>query len=72
MLWIINRRWWVLAAGLLLVLLGVLLSGPGTDIRIALGGLGLFLIIWAVFGILLAIPMALRDHREGYRPHHRN
>lgn len=61
MLWVVKRRWWILAGGLVLFLLGLVLSGPRTDVGIGsvFGGVGLVMVVWATLAALLAIPMAL-------------
>jgi hypothetical protein len=66
--WVFRRRWQILAGGLVLLLLGLVPRGPVTDVRSVLVGVGLVLVIWAMLGVLLAIPMALRGRREAPRP----
>jgi Na+/H+ antiporter NhaD/arsenite permease-like protein len=66
--WLIKRRWWTLAGGLMLLLLGLVSSGPGTAVRNVLGPIGLVLVFLAVLGVLLEIPVALRARHEARRP----
>ncbi len=68
MVWLIKRRWWTLAGGWVLLLLGLVPSGPGTAVRTALGPLGLVLVLLAVLGALLEIRIALRSRREAPHP----
>ncbi len=67
MAWVIKNRSWILAGGLVLVLLGREPSGSETDVRSVLYGVGYLLVFLAVLGILLAIPMALRARREAHQ-----
>lgn|GEM_PF-6294896 len=60
----IKLRCWILASGLLILLLAPVLSGPGTDVRSFLVVVGFVLVFCATLGVLLAIPMALRARRE--------
>lgn len=66
--WAIKRRWWILAGGLVLVLVALVPSGPVTDARVAAGAVGFFLVSWGVLAVLLAIPIALRGRHEAHRP----
>jgi hypothetical protein len=70
--WVVKRRWWVLAGGFVLLVVGNLPPVPGTGVRSLLDGLGFFLVFWAMLGVLLSIPIALRAHREAPRPHDPN
>lgn len=67
MQWLIGHRWQILSCGLALVVLGLVLAGPGTGVRLALTYMGVFLTIWAVFAVALSIPMTLRSWREAHR-----
>ncbi|MGH9208358.1 MAG: hypothetical protein ACRD1G_17690, partial [Acidimicrobiales bacterium] len=68
MAWVVKHRSWILAVGLLLLLLGPHAPDPGTDVRSVASGLGGFLVFLAVLGILLAIPMAVKARHEAHRP----
>jgi hypothetical protein len=57
--WLINRRWWVLAAAFVLLLLGMVLYTG--DLRSIPGGVVLIL-------LFIAIPGALMARREAPRP----
>ena len=52
----------------MLLLLAPVPSGPVTDVRSVLGGVGLVLVFLAMLGVLLAIPMALKARHEAPRP----
>jgi hypothetical protein len=68
MLWVVRRRWWILAAGLALFLLGIEPPDPGGwDWRTVVGGVGIVLVMLGLLGVVVAIPMALRARRE--EPH---
>jgi hypothetical protein len=67
MLWVIKRRWQILAVGLVLLLLGSKPSGPGTDVRAVLYGVGSGLVFFATLAVLLAIPMGLKARRGAPR-----
>ncbi|MGA8016661.1 MAG: hypothetical protein WCB85_12160 [Candidatus Dormiibacterota bacterium] len=73
--WVVRRRWWILAGGSPLLLLGFVPSGPDTAVRALLEALevvGLAMVFWAMLGVLLAIPMALRARRAARRLHREN
>ena len=63
-----RRRWWVLAAGMVLLLLGIGPSGVGTATRTLRGPLGDARLFWAVLGVLLSIAAALGARRHPRRP----
>jgi hypothetical protein len=48
--WVTKRRWWILAGGFALLLLGLMQPGPGTAVRTLLGSLGAVLVFWAMLG----------------------
>ncbi|MGA3183201.1 MAG: hypothetical protein ABSE52_01185 [Candidatus Dormibacteria bacterium] len=66
--WVIKRRWWLLAGGVVLLVLGLGLSGPETSLRAILGVPGIFLVFWGALGVLLSIPLALRARHVAPRP----
>jgi hypothetical protein len=63
MLWVVKRRWWILAGGLALFLLGIEPPGPGTDFRSVAGGIGIVLVLLGLLGVVVAIPIALKARR---------
>jgi hypothetical protein len=66
--WVIDRRWWILAGGLVLLVLGLGLAGPATPLRAILGVPGIFLVFWGALGVLLSIPLAVRARHVAQRP----
>jgi hypothetical protein len=66
--WVVKRRWWILAGGLGLVLLGIEPPDPGAwDWRTIAGGVGIVLVLFGLLGVVFAIPMALRARRAEHR-----
>jgi hypothetical protein len=65
---VFKHRCWILAGGLVLLLLGLVPRGPVTDVRTVVGATGFFMVFMAMLAVLLAIPMALRARREARRP----
>jgi hypothetical protein len=64
MLWVVKRRWWMLAGGLALHLLGIEPPNPGAwDWRAVVGGVGTVLVMLGLLGVVVAMPMALRARR---------
>lgn len=64
MLWVVRRRWWILAGGLALFLLGI--EPPdlgGWDWRTVAGGVGIVLVFWGLLAVVVAIPIALKARR---------
>jgi hypothetical protein len=68
MAWVVKHRCWILAGGLVLLLLALVPSSPVTDARTLVGTAGFFMVVLATLAVLLAIPMALRARREARRP----
>lgn len=66
--WVIKRRWWMLAAGVVLLLLGFVPSDPWSAVRDVFLAVGSLVIFWTLLAILFAVPMALRARREAPRP----
>ena len=62
--WVVKRRWWILAGGLALVLLGI--EPPNYlawDWRTVVGGIGSLLFLLGLLGVVAAISMALKARR---------
>jgi hypothetical protein len=68
MVWVTQRRWWVLAAGLVLFLFGLLLPGPVDGVRGALVALGFVMTYMAMLAVLRVTTVALRGRRAAHRP----
>jgi hypothetical protein len=68
MVWIMKRRWWVLAVGLVLLLFGLLLPGPVDGVRGGLGALGFVMTYMAMLAVLRVISVAVRVRRAAHRP----
>jgi hypothetical protein len=66
--WVIKHRSWILAGGLVLLLVALVPRGPVTDLQSVLGQVGFVLVFLATLAILLSIPMALKARREARRP----
>jgi len=66
--WVFKQRSWILAGGLVLLLIALVPRGPVTDVRSVVGGVGFLLVFLATLAILLSIPMALKARREARRP----
>jgi hypothetical protein len=62
-----KRRWWVLALGVVLLLFGLLSSGPVDGVRGTLGALGFVMVYMAMLAVLRGTTMALRARSEAHR-----
>jgi hypothetical protein len=66
MVWVMQHRWWVLAAGLVLYLFGRLV--PGQVNGVPLAALGFLVIYLATLAILRVITVGMRSRRAAHRP----
>lgn len=68
MVWIMKRRWWVLAVGVVLLALGLALPGPLEGVRAACAALGFVMTYMASLSFLRVMSVALRARHAAHRP----
>lgn len=65
--WVVKRRWWILAAGLALYLLGIEPPGQDIDLRSVAYGVGAMLAMLGLLAVVVAFAKALRARLQARR-----